>query len=169
MKISDEIKNKIKIINLEKFRGRPCTEEEKKLEMQRTEMDKFIHDQEEHFMTKEEMNNIIKQEELDKYLRLKLNTYDCPNQQYAVINKIKNYYTLLTLGERGGVTVNEVYDSLEKLYYGIIEEMRYAKEWYMNTGFKPFEEGGNPFEGDVEFIDWCDLDSQNKNEEEEER
>ena len=158
MKISDEIKNKIKIMNLERFYERPCTEREKNIEMQRTEIDKLKPDQEEHFMTKEEMNNIIKQEELDKYLRLKLNTYDCTNELYAVINKINGYYTFLTLGERGVVAVNEVYDSLEKLYYGIIEEMRYAKEGYKNTGIKPFEEGGNPFEGDVEFIDWCDVD-----------
>ena len=159
--MSDEIINKIKIkiINLENYYGRPLTEKEKEEERDKTEffykLDlKLDLGKAEPSMTKEEMNRIIKEEELDKYLRIILNDYPVIDERYAIVNKVSGYYTYLTVGEKGRLTANEVFDTEEKLYYYIVEEMRY----YARGGFQPFKEGGNPFESDAKFIDWAPVE-----------
>ena len=93
-------------------------------------------------ISKNEFLEIIKEEDLLDYVHLKVNTYDCQGEYYALINQVEAYFTLLITGERGKIIVNSVFATMEELYDALVAHMSSVKLELGKYGYKPFDGNG---------------------------
>ncbi|MBR6569236.1 MAG: hypothetical protein IKK75_02170 [Clostridia bacterium] len=126
----DELRIKIK--NKELFYGRPCTEKEKETEKAdiifnaylKNKMKSEIH----HRIAKEQMIQIIHQEQLEKYVHFGSDTYECAGEYCVILNQVEEYYTVLATGERGTIAINSVFETMEEACYEVLRYMRDVKQ-----------------------------------------
>lgn len=135
--MTNEQKVRIMVINKQNYLGRKCTEQEIQDEIATLFLKSLIGDTGEEGISKESFFRILEDEDLKGYVYVKANSYDCSGEYQATINNIDGYYTLLATGERGGLAINDAYETVEQVYYGLLQYMRKVKKSFEGTSYKP--------------------------------
>lgn len=137
MENRDEIR--LRIMNLERYLGRECTEEEKKHEEIAVKVKELFSNGIVRSLNKDEFLRIVKNEGLDNYVMIHSNTYEYHGEFHVLINKIEEYFTVLITGERGILLANSVFETEGELNYFLIEHMRRVKSDLGKYGYMPFK------------------------------
>lgn len=129
---------RIRILNLEKYKGRELSDREKRSERKSAETESNFTYGNDFFLNEIDFKKILDQEQLLNYGFITFHedfkdghgALGCSLEM--IVHKVESYYTLIMVSDDyGRIRLHQVFDNKEKLYYRIIKEMRNIKNQFL--------------------------------------